>query len=105
MSTIHPSWVKVGGVPLEIMEGKHDDVLESIQNACKTRLKMRFRKGQKCRLTGTHNVELDGKTVTIIKVNPKSISVGVGDPVTQYGETYYPEGSYNVPPRMLASVE
>jgi len=102
--TIHPSWVKVGGVPLEIMEGKHDDVLESIQNACKTRLKVRFRKGQKCRLIGTHNVELDGKTVTIIKVNAKSISVGVGDPTNEYGETYYPEGSYNVPPRMLEAM-
>ena len=105
MSGIHPSWVKVGGVPLEIMEGKHDDVLESIQNACKTRLKMRFRKGQKCRLTGTKSVELDGKVVTIIKVNPKSISVGVGDPKTEFGETYYPDGSYNVPPRMLEAVE
>jgi hypothetical protein len=105
--TIHPSWVKVGGFPLEIMEGKHDDNLESIQNACKVRLKSMFRKGQRCRLTGTHNVELDGKLVTIIKVNAKSISVGVGEPEIVGGRRnppYFPEGSYNVPPRMLEAV-
>ena len=99
--TIHPSWVKVGGIPLEIMEGKHDDVLESIQNACRVRLKDRFRKGQKCRLTGTKSVELDGKIVTILKVNAKSISVGVGE-ANQWGG--YDAGSYNVPPRMLEAV-
>jgi hypothetical protein len=102
--TIHPSWVNVGGIPLEIMEGKHDDVLESIQNACRVRLKSKFRKGQKCRLVGTKSVELDGKTVTILKVNPKSISVGVGEPDEAFGGTYYPEGSYNVPPRMLEAI-
>lgn len=89
--TIHPSWVKIGGVPLEIMEGEHDDVLESIQNACRVRLKNKFHKGQRCRLIDTKSVELDGKEVVITKVNSKSISVtvvenGVG---------------YNVPPRML----
>jgi hypothetical protein len=92
--TIHPSWVKVGGVPLEIMEGKHDDALESIQNACRVRLKSKFRKNQRCRLVGTRSVELDGKEVVIEKVNSKSVSVrlidgGVG---------------YNVPPRMLEAV-
>ena len=89
--TIHPSWVKVGGIPLEIMEGKHDDVLESIQSACQMRLKSRFRKNQRCRLIGTKSVELDGKEVVIEKVNSKSISVRVVE--TGVG--------YNVPPRML----
>lgn len=92
--TIHPSWVKVGGVPLEIMEGKHDDVLESIQNACRVRLKSKFRKNQRCRLVDTKSVELDGKEVVIDKVNAKSISVHVVE--TGVG--------YNVPPRMLEAV-
>lgn len=101
MTNIHPSWVKLGGIPLAIMEGKHDDVLDAIQDACKKRTKSLFRKGQKCKLVGTKDITLDGKTVTIIKVNQKSISIGVGTPTTEYGETYYPDGSYNVPPRML----
>lgn len=94
MSGIHPSWEKVGGIPLAIMRGEHDDVLESIQNACRVRLKVRFRKGQHCRLINTRSVELDGKEIVIEKVNPKTISVrlvenGIG---------------YNVPPRMLESL-
>lgn len=98
---VHPSWEVVGGIPLAIVKGEHDDVLESIQNACKVRVKSMFRKGQKCKLVGTKSVELDGKIVTILKVNAKTVSVGVGDPNNWGG---YDEGSYNVPPRMLEAI-
>lgn len=40
MSNIHPSWVRAGGIALEIMEGKHDGDLTTIAQACKTRTKL-----------------------------------------------------------------
>lgn len=88
----------------QIMAGDHDEHLGYIAEACKARLKNTFRKGMKVTLTGTKNVALDGKTATIVKVNQKSISVGVGDPVIEHGFTYYPEGEYNCPPSMLKAV-
>lgn len=94
---IHPSWIKLGGLPLEIMQGKHDDDLENIRQAVTARIKSRFQRGQRVVLKGTRNVELDGQEVTIIKVNQKSITVGVGKR-DQFGY----EKEYNVPPKMLA---
>ena len=91
---VHPSWEKVGGIPLAIMRGEHDDVLESISQACGSRLKDRFRKGSKHRLVNTKSVELDGKEVVVTKANVKSVSVTVTE--TGLG--------YNVPPRMLEAI-
>jgi hypothetical protein len=98
---IHPSWVKEGGIVLEIMEGRHDAALDMIQQACRARLKTQFRKGQTMRLTGTRNVELDGMLATIIKINAKTVTVGVG-PKNSFGGY---EREYNVPPRMLEAWE
>ena len=99
---IHPSWLKSGDLALAIMRGDHDEHLGSVANAVSARNKARFRKGAKFVLRGTKNVAIDGKVATVIKVNPKRVSVGVGEPTTEYGTTYYPEGEYNVPPHMLA---
>jgi hypothetical protein len=99
MSNIHPSWVKAGGVALEIMEGKHDAHLNTIADACNKRLKAMFRKGQQVRLTGTRNVELEGQVGVVLKVNPKRITVGLGE----RGQFGY-ESEYNVPPHMLEVV-
>lgn len=90
MAGIHPSWIKTGGVALEIMQGMHDDAIEAISDACRARVKTMFRKNQRVKLTGTRNVELDGALARIEKVNAKSISIRLDSgPV------------YNVPPRML----
>ena len=101
---IHPSWANAGDLALAIMRGDHDDELTSIGNAVSARNKTRFRKGAQFVLRGTKNAEIDGKQCTVIKVNPKRISVGIGTPVTEYGMTYYPDGEFNVPPTMLAPV-
>lgn len=98
------TWESIGGIAYEIIEGKHDDELDYIAQACKQRLKQRFRVGGKYVLTGTKNVALDGQTVTILKVNQKSISVGVGEPTVEYGHRYFPAGEYNVPAQMLVPV-
>lgn len=93
---IHPSWEKAGGMALEIMKGLHDDELDVIQQACRARFKSIYRKNARCILRGTRNVEIDGKECVIIKVNTKSISVGLGKK-DQFGY----EKEYNVPAHML----
>lgn len=103
---IHPSWLKSGSeIAMAIMRGEYDDQLTSIGNAVSGRNKTRFRKGARFVLRGTKNPEIDGKECTVIKVNPKRISVGIGAPVTEYGSTYYPEGEFNVPPSMLHIID
>jgi hypothetical protein len=88
-------------IAAEILDGQHDDDLDYIAQACKARLKARFRKGQRVVLRGTRNVELDGKEATILKVNAKTISVGVGEPKVEFGYTFYSDGEFNVPPALL----
>lgn len=85
----------------EILEGKHDKDLDWIVAAAAARNKNRFRPGVTVRLTGTRNPTLDGLTGTVIKMNPKRATVGIG-PVGQFG-TY--EREYNVPPSMLEIIE
>lgn len=101
---VHKSWESVGGIALAIMKGEHDSELEYIRQACVQRLKSRFRKGLRCRLIGTKNVTIEGKECVILKVNQKSITVGIGEPMTEYGRTWYPDGEYNVSPRLLEPV-
>jgi hypothetical protein len=84
---------EVGGVTAAILAGEHDAELQYIHQACGARLKRMFRKGQRVRLVGTRNVELDLKVGTIEKVNTKTISVEI------------PEvGIYNVSPNLLELV-
>lgn len=101
---IHPSWAK-SEVALAIMRGDHDADLETIRQAAVKRVKSMWRKGMQVRLVGTKSVDLDGATATIIKVNQKSITVGVGPATTDQWGTEYEGGEYNVPPAMLARIE
>lgn len=82
-----------------ILDGEHDADLRYIADACRVRLKMRWRPGMRVTLTGTRNVELEGAHGVVVKVNQKSVVVGTGEK----GEWGY-EREYNVPPEMLAEV-
>jgi hypothetical protein len=97
--------VRDSEVAQAIWDGKHDADLNIIQHACQQRLKMMFRRGTKMRLTGTKSVELEGKTATIIKVNPKRITIGVGEPETDQFGTTWSGGEFNVPPSMLEPLQ
>lgn len=103
-SRIHPSWANAGEVALAIMRGEHDEHLQHIQNACKTRLKMSYRKGQRFVLKGTRSVDLEGKECVIIKVNAKSITVGVGEHTRDQFGDMYSDGTYNVSPSLLTPI-
>lgn len=87
-----------GALAKAICDGEHDDELDYILSAVQYRMKTRFRKGTRVRLTGTRNVGLEGKEGTVLKVNPKRISVGLGAK-NEWGG--YDDGEYNVPPSML----
>ncbi len=97
--------VKDSPLAMEIWEGKHDGDIELIQLACAARLKGMFRKGAKVRLVGTRNPELDGKIGTVLKVNPKRVSVGVGtlqrEGSGDFSYEVWSDGEFNVPPAML----
>lgn len=84
------TWDEVGGVALAIINGEHDSDLQYIQQACGQRIKRMFRKGQRVKLVGTTNVELEGKVGTIEKVNTKTISIWLDD-----------GGGFNVSPNLL----
>lgn len=101
---IHPSWLNAGEVALAIMRGEHDDELQHIQNACKTRLKVSYRKGQRFVLKGTRSVDLEGKECTILKVNAKTITVGVGTLTREPWGDHWDGGEFNVSPGLLAPI-
>ena len=83
------------------MRGDHDEQLDTIRQAVASRVKGMWRKGMRVKLTGTKNPTLEGAVGVIVKVNQKSISVGVGDATTDQWGTTYSGGEYNVPPAML----
>lgn len=93
-------------IAAEIIDGKHDDDLDYIAQAVKARIKMRFRKGDRVKLVGTRNPEIDGKVGTVLKVNAKTVSVGVGDVKHEEWDEakrypFYDGGEFNVPLAML----
>lgn len=81
----------------EILDGKHDAILDYLDQAIRARKKTMFRKGTRVRLTGTRNPELEGREGVVTAVNAKRISVGVGEK-DEYG--FY-EDSFLVPVAML----
>jgi hypothetical protein len=98
-------------IPLcaEILNGDHDDILDAITQACKHRVKSRYRKGMTVRLVGTKNATLEGKEARVLKVNTKTVSVGVGEVRYEEWDTrracpYYEGGEYNVSPSLLEAV-
>jgi hypothetical protein len=87
------TWEDVGGIALEIIRGEHDADLQYIQQACGQRIKRMYRKGQRVKLVGTKNVELDGKIAVITKVNTKTLSITIPD-----------VGEYNVSPALVEAI-
>lgn len=88
----------------EIIDGKHDDELEQIQSVAAWRMKNLWRKGMPVRLKGTKNADLEGQVGVILRVNQKTVGVGVGKATTDQWGTTYDGGEYNVPPRMLEAI-
>lgn len=74
-----------------ILAGEHDAEIGYIQQACSARLKRQFRKGLHVEVT---EGSVMGARGTVIKVNPKRISVDLGA-----------DGQWNVPPSMLRVIE
>jgi len=89
MST-RQTWREVSPIAAEIIEGKYDDQISLIQQACTARLKQAFRKGALVEVT---QGQLMGVTGTVIKVNPKRVSVDLGE-----------RGQWNIPPSSLQVV-
>ena len=92
----------------EILAGEHDNDLPHIIAAAQNRQKMRFRKGSRVRIVGTNDATM-GKEGTVLKVNPKTIQVGVGEKT--YGdwdtEKQFPEyenGTWNMTPNFLEAI-
>ena len=89
-------------IAAEILDGKHDENLSYIIQAAQGRTKRLFRKGQRVTITQSRDAEMVGKVGVVLKVNPKTISVGVGDtmhdewdkakayPVFEFGEWNFP---------------
>ena len=88
-----------------IIAGEHDADLDMIQQAAKYRLKNLWRPRMRVVVHGTKNPSLDGKEAVIIKVNQKSISIGVGAATTDQWGTEYEGGQWNVSPALLSKVE
>lgn len=87
-------------IAAEILDGQHDANLDYIGQAIKARRHSQFRKGSTVRLHGTHNPSYEGRTGIVLKVNTKTVTVGVGEK-DQFGY----ETELNVPPHMLVAVE
>jgi hypothetical protein len=89
----------------QIVAGNHDGDLDAILQAVTYRKKIMFRPGAKVRLVNTRNPEMEGQIGTVIKVNSKRISVGLGEPEGLRGaygrKPYYPDGELLVPASML----
>jgi hypothetical protein len=96
---------KYSEIVQQIIDGQHDEELDMIQQAAKYRLKNLWRKRQTIRLEGTKNPDLEGKIGVIVKVNQKSITVGLGEATTDQWGTTYAGGEWNVSPSLLRKVE
>ena len=87
----------------EILDGAHDEDLANISAACAARVKRMFRKGQAVKLVNTRSVDLEGALGKVIKVNTKTVTVGVGTSIIDQWGTTWSGGEYNVPTTMLVA--
>jgi hypothetical protein len=83
----------------QIMDGELDDQLEMLQQAIAARRHNLYKPGSRVRAIGVKNADLAGQIGTIIKVNPKRITVGFGEQ-TEWGF----EREFNMPLSMLEIV-
>ena len=103
MSTTTKTWRDVSPTAANIIEGKHDEELSYIADACSARLKRMFRKGARIEVISGQKI---GVTGIVTKVNPKRISVALGEKEIQHaGEAWqyetWSEGEWNIPPSHL----
>jgi hypothetical protein len=107
-ATATKTWRDASPVAAESLEGKHDAELNYISQAWSARLKGMFRKGAKIEVTSG---QMMGKTGVVLKVNPKRISVGLGEKRSELhppgfaGSAWeyesWSDGEWNIPPSML----
>jgi hypothetical protein len=97
-STLAPS-----AVANAIRRGDHDAELAQIEYAIASRKKNLFRPGVKVRLVNLRpaSPDMEGKVGTVVKVNAKRITVGLGERTDWGGWT---EGEPLVPIEMLEIV-
>ncbi len=81
-----------------IMAGELDGDLGFIAQAVQARKQRMFRKGARVRLVGTRNPSLEGAEGRIIKVNQRTITVGVWSDELGF------EREFNVDPPLLELV-
>lgn len=77
-------------IAAQILDGDFDGDLDHIASAVAARKKMMFRPNARVRLVGTRNPEIDGQIGTVVKVNAKRVTVGLGDrdPVFGYAQEF-----------------
>lgn len=93
-------------IAAEIIDGEHDDDLDYILQAVKSRQKTRFRKGSRVRIVGSKDIRTEGKEGVVLKVNQKSVSVGLGEKIvhgdgTEFSFHDYADGEWNFSPSLL----
>lgn len=94
----------VNEVCRQIMDGELDKDLDAIAQACKARVKDRFRPRTPIRLTGTKNPDLEGQEGVIVKANSKTVTVGIGKATTDQWGTTYEGGEWNVSPQLIETL-
>lgn len=92
----------------DILDGKHDADLDNIDAAVKARKKMMFRKGAQVVIDHPGSAN-HGKTATVLRVNARTIQIGVGEKrIESWDEKgefpYYSNGEFNVSANLLKAV-
>lgn len=100
--------MELGPVAQAILDGQHDEELAGILAAAQARQKNRFRRGTKIRVEGTGSTT-EGKEGVVLKVNTKTITVGLGsiryddwDEGKQY--PVYADGEWNMSANFLTVI-
>jgi len=101
------TWAEVSATAAEIIDGKFDGELDYIQQACQARKKTMFRRGQLVSVSERAAGPIACQQATIIKVNPKTITIGVGRLEKKgSGDFTYEEwsgGEWNISPALLVT--
>lgn len=99
--------LELGPLAQAIYNGEHDDELYEIIAAASARQKNRFRKGSRVTVHGSDAIP-EGAEGVVLKVNSKTISVGIGEKSYESWDAnrefpYYAGGSWNVSSNFLRS--
>ena len=91
----------------DIIDGKYDDELDWIQQAAQARKRARFRPGQQVTVSAEAKSErIAGKKATVLKVNQRTITIGVGEKVVRnagsdFSYDDFEDGEWNISPGLL----